>query len=232
MDIRKAVVVRALKLALSMLCKIDSSEYVAAVRQKKTNNASQSKPMIIAVNHINFLEVPILVSHVYPTPVVGIMKDTTWNNPVMAFISDTFNAIPLNRNGSYLETFRRVKEAINNGAFIGIAPEGQRSNTGILQKGKAGILQLALLTNTPIIPVAHYGGQNFWRNVKRFRRTEIRYKVGRPFLLKTQNGRIPRAERETYIDEVMIQIAALLPEDLRGEYAGRVHQACDHLEFL
>ena len=221
-----------MKLVLAILCKIDSAEYAAAVRGTKNDGEKTARPMIIAVNHINFLEVPILMSHVYPTPVVGIIKDTTWDNPVMAFIFDTFDAIPLNRDGSHLETFRRVKEALAHGAFIGIAPEGKRSGTGVLQKGKAGIVQLALMTKTPILPVAHYGGQDFWRNIKRFKRTEIHFKTGRPFLLKTKDGRIPRAERETCLDEVMIQIASLLPENLRGEYAGRIHEPCEHLEFL
>jgi 1-acyl-sn-glycerol-3-phosphate acyltransferase len=101
-----------------------------------------------------------------------------------------------------------------------------------LQKGKAGILELALMTKTPILPVAHHGGQHFWKNIKRFRRTPIVYKVGRPFYFKTKGGAFPRTEREKYVDEVMIQIAALLPEELRGEYAGRVSETCERLEFL
>jgi 1-acyl-sn-glycerol-3-phosphate acyltransferase len=163
---------------------------------------------------------------------VGIVKDTTWKNPFMAFLLDTFDAVPLNRNGAYLETFKHVKEAIENGAFITIAPEGTRSGTGILQKGKGGIVQLAMMTGAPILPVVHYGGQNFWRNIKRFRRTEIFYKVGRPFHFKVEGAQVLRSEREKLVDELMSQIASLLPEDLRGEYAAHVNRTCEHLEFI
>jgi 1-acyl-sn-glycerol-3-phosphate acyltransferase len=163
---------------------------------------------------------------------VGVIKDTTWKNPFMAFLLETFDAIPLNRGGAYLDTFKNVKTAIENGAFIGIAPEGTRSGTGVLQKGKAGIVQLAFMTGAPILPVAHFGGQDFWRNFKQFKRTPIRYKVGRPFHFKFEGEKPARAEREILVDELMRQIAALLPEELRGEYATQVSQTCEHLEFL
>jgi hypothetical protein len=34
------------------------------------------------------------------------------------------------------------------------------------------------------------------------------------------------------LDELMAQIAGLLPEELRGEYAASVHKECRRLEFL
>jgi 1-acyl-sn-glycerol-3-phosphate acyltransferase len=238
MGMRSAVMVRVLRFALALLCKIDSAEYSAAMQGSFARDADEARhetkmtPMIIAVNHINFLEVPILVSHAYPTPVVGIIKNTTWKNPFMSFLLNTFDAIPLNRGGAYLETFENVKIALQNGACIGIAPEGSRSKTGVLQKGKAGIVQLAFATGAPILPVAHFGGQNFWENIKRFKRTPIRFKAGRPFYFKIEGERPARAERKELVDELMRQIAALLPEELRGEYAGQVYQKCEHIEFL
>ncbi|GMO53247.1 MAG: hypothetical protein Pg6C_19570 [Treponemataceae bacterium] len=232
MGLRRTIAVRLLRLVMFLLCKIDASEYVSAVRDGRLRDGTPVPPMIIAVNHINFLDVPILVSQAHPRLVVGIIKDTTWDNPLMAFLFDTFDAIPLKRDGAFLDAFKRAKEAIDNGAFIGIAPEGTRSGTGILQKGKPGILELAMMTKTPVLPVAHCGGQHFWKNIRCFKRTPIVYKVGRPFYFKTKGGAFPRADREKYIDELMIQIASLLPEELRGEYAGRVSEKCDRLEFL
>jgi 1-acyl-sn-glycerol-3-phosphate acyltransferase len=232
MNLRRAVVVRVLRLLLGLLCKIDASEYVAAVRGTEKDAAGKIPPMIIAMNHINFLEVPALAAEAYPTPLVGIVKDTTWKNPLMAFIFDTFNAIPINRRGAYVEAFRDANEVMKKGAFIAIAPEGTRSGNGVLQKGRPGVVQLALLTGAPVLPVAHYGGQNFWQNIKRLRRTPIRFKVGRPFYFKHSGRATTRAERVCLVDELMSQIAALLPEELRGEYSERAGARCEHLEFL
>jgi 1-acyl-sn-glycerol-3-phosphate acyltransferase len=211
-----------LKTLLDTLCKIDAREFVEALG---------SGPMILAVNHINFLEVPILVTHSYPRPLTGLVKSETWKNPIMAFLFDTYNAIPINRNGSYLQTFRNVREAVNKGFFICIAPEGRRSKSGILQKGKAGIVQLALITGVPVLPVVHFGGEQIWNNLRHFRRTPLRFRVGRPFRFKCE-GRPNRAVREIMLAELMGRMAALLPETMQGVYADQARQECKYLEFL
>jgi len=92
-------------------------------------------------------------------------------------------------------------------------------------------VQLALLTGAPILPVAHWGGQDFWRNIKRFRRTSIRYRVGQPFYLKHSGAALPRAERDALTGEVMRRIAQLLPEELRGEYA-ECAESASRIEFV
>jgi 1-acyl-sn-glycerol-3-phosphate acyltransferase len=187
--------------------------------------------MILAVNHINFLEVPILVTHSYPLLLTGLVKSETWKNPVMAFLFDTYKAIPINRNGSYLQTFRNVREAIEKGFFVCIAPEGSRSKNGILRRGKAGIVQLALITGAPVLPVVHFGGEKLWDNLRHFRRTPFRFRVGRPFRFKYE-GRPDRAAREIMLTELMGQMAALLPEQMRGVYAEQARRDCRYLEFL
>lgn len=187
--------------------------------------------MIVAMNHINFLEVPILVSHGYPVYITGLAKKETWKNPLFYFLFNTYRAIPINRSGSYNEAFKKVRKAIDQGFFVAIAPEGTRSKNGVLGKGKAGIVQLALYTDTPILPIAHYGGQRIWKNIKRFRRTPLTFKVGRPFRIN-YNGRPGRSEREEILGEVMGQIARLLPEDMRGIYSSHAHRESKYLEFI
>jgi 1-acyl-sn-glycerol-3-phosphate acyltransferase len=228
------VVTGIIRGVLGTLCKIDSREYREILRGKKIGKNAFTglpAPMILAVNHTNFLEVPLLVTHIYPRTLRGIIKEEAWDNPIMAFIFDTYNAIPINREGSYLQTFREVREAMEQDVFIGIAPEGKRSGNGVLQKGKGGIVQLALITGAPIVPVVHFGGEKIWENIKHFRRTPFQFRVGRPFRFK-YDGRPPKEVREVMLDEVMGQLAALLPENLRGEYADQAEQESRYLEFL
>jgi 1-acyl-sn-glycerol-3-phosphate acyltransferase len=208
---------------LSLLCKIDCSEFINALK----NN----KPMLVIFNHINFLEVPILVTHSYPLYVSGLVKSETWNNPIFSFIFDTYKAIPIDRRGSFQESFKKVREAIEKGYFMCVAPEGTRSKDGVLGKGKAGIIQLALEANVPILPVAHHGGQNIWSNMKRFRRTPFCFKAGRPFRINCD--KMPgKEERETIVTEIMCQMAKLLPEKMRGAYSQMAHNDCKYLEFV
>jgi 1-acyl-sn-glycerol-3-phosphate acyltransferase len=251
MNLRRAIVNAVLKTLLNTLCEIDATEFVGALRSVIYGTGPQGDypsgdfssgdyppggafplgPMILVVNHINFLEVPILVTHSYPLLLTGLVKSETWKNPIMAFLFDTYKAIPIDRNGSYLQTFRSVREAIKNGFFVCIAPEGSRSKNGILRQGKAGVVQLALITGVPVLPVVHFGGEKIWDNLRHFRRTPFRFRVGRPFRFKCE-GRPGKAIRESMLTELMGQMATLLPEEMRGDYAEQARRECRYLEFL
>jgi 1-acyl-sn-glycerol-3-phosphate acyltransferase len=223
MEIRRMVVNRIVKTVFDTVCDIDSREFVETL--------ANIPPVIVAVNHINFLEVPILVAHSYPLHLTGLVKSETWNNPVMAFLFNTYKAIPLDRAGSYQEAFRKAREAMDQGFFICMAPEGTRSKSGILGRGKAGIIQLALYTGAPVLPVVHFGGEQIWDNLRRLRRTPFCFRVGRPFRFKCEE-RPDKFTRDQMLEELMGQMARLLPEDMRGVYAEQARRESAHLEFL
>jgi 1-acyl-sn-glycerol-3-phosphate acyltransferase len=220
---RRAAVNLVLKGLLDTICKIDNSEFVDAL--------SRNGPLIVAVNHINFLEVPILVTHSYPLCLTGLVKSETWNNPIFSFLFNTYRAIPIDRNGAFQEAFKRVRDIMDQGFFVCIAPEGTRSKNGVLGKGKAGIVQLALDTGSPVLPVVHYGGENIWKNIRRFKKTPFCFKTGRPFRIKF-DGRPDREVREAMLGEVMGQMAKLLPQEMRGPYTEQAEQESKYLEFL
>ena len=220
---RRAVTDTVLKGILGAICKIEYSEFVGAL--------SKTKPLIIVMNHINFLEVPILVTHCRPFSCTGIAKVETWKNPILSYLFNTYKAIPINRGGSYRETFKKVRQAIEKGFFVVIAPEGTRSKDGVLKKAKAGIIQLAIDTDSAILPIAHFGGEKVWNNMKHFRRTSFQFKAGQPFRIKCE-GRPVKSERQVILDEIMGQIARLLPEEMRGVYSEQAEQECKHLEFI
>jgi 1-acyl-sn-glycerol-3-phosphate acyltransferase len=223
MGFRRAAVNLVLKGILNTLCRIDNREFFETL--------SHNKPLIIAINHINFLEVPILVTHSYPMYLTGLVKSETWNNPIFSFIFNTYSAIPIERGRAFGEAFKRVREAIDRGFFVVVAPEGTRSKNGVLGKAKAGIVHLALDADVPVLPVVHYGGEHIWENIRRFRRTPFCFKTGRPFKIKF-NGRPDREEREEMLSEVMGQMAKLLPEGMRGIYAQQAEGPCRYLEFI
>ena len=226
MGFRRFAVSYFLKGILSVICKIDFKEFKEFIEALRNNG-----PMLVIFNHINFLEVPIIVTYSYPLYITGLVKSETWNNPIFAFIFNTFNAIPIDREGAFSEPFRKVLETIKKGYYMLVSPEGTRSKNGILGKGKPGIIQLALEGDIPILPVAHFGGENVWKNMRRLRRTRFCLKAGRPFRIKCERGH-RKEEREKIMTEIMAQIARLLPERMRGEYAQYAYNECQYLEFI
>ena len=102
--------------------------------------------------------------------------------------------------------------------YCAILPEGTRSGNGELQKGQPGIVLLAARSGLPILPAVIWGQENFWYNLRRFKRTELFIRVGEPFKLKTGDVSFDRETRQRMVDEVMFRMAELMPEKYRGEY--------------
>ncbi|HPR18878.1 MAG TPA: lysophospholipid acyltransferase family protein, partial [Candidatus Cloacimonadota bacterium] len=157
-----------IRIILHLICKVDARELKKIPKQG---------PFIIAINHINFLEVPLLFTDLYPRPTHGIIKKETWDNSFLAWLADNWESISLDRESFSVETFKKAKEILRAGKIIIIAPEGTRSLDGKLVKAHPGVISMALQSDVPIIPVAHYGGEFFWDRISRFKRTNFTYKV-------------------------------------------------------
>jgi len=120
---------------------------------------------------------------------------------------------------------RRCLEALRAGDVLGLAPEGTRSRSGVLQRGKPGIAYLAYKTDVPILPVAIWGLETWGKSWRRLRRPHVHVVVGKPFRLPRLEGKPRSKDLQVLADQVMYRIAALLPEKYRGVYAGEVPEA-------
>jgi hypothetical protein len=78
---------------------------------------------------------------------------------------------------------------------------------------------LALRSGAPLLPLVFWGGERFWDNLPRLRRTDFYTSVGQPFTLDTGGVKITSQVRQAMTDEIMYQMAALLPPVYRGVYA-------------
>ncbi len=201
-----AIIIHAI---LRTICNVDS---------KELKKIPIKGPYIIAVNHINFLEVPMIFTHLLPRKVVGIVKKETWNSGLIKWIATKWEAISVDREGQTTETFRQSKKVLRDGYFLIIAPEGTRSKDGKLRLGKPGVISIALRSKVPIIPVAHFGGKDIIKNLKSFKRTKFTFKVGTPIIFHPE-GKVDQDKRKYFTDQLMYRLAELLPEENRGIYS-------------
>lgn len=222
MTLAHGVVTAAIKAVVRLLCRIDGAQ-LAAVPDRG--------PLILVANHINFLEVPVLYTQLQPRPLAGFAKAETWDNPALRLLADLWGAIPLRRGQADTSALRQGLKALENGRILGVAPEGTRSGDGRLRPGNPGVVLLALRSGAPVLPLVHYGGELFWRNLTRFRRTDFHFVVGQPFYLDAGGLRVTRQVRRQMTDEIMYQMAALLPPAYRGVYADLEGATETHLRF-
>ena len=75
-----------------------------------------------------------------------------------------------------------------------------------------------IIDRIPILPVAHWGGENYLKNLKRLKRTDFHIRIGEPFCLKLEGVRVTREIRQQIADEMMGRIAKLMPAEYRGAY--------------
>jgi len=126
------------------------------------------------------------------------------------------------------ESIKMVKE----GYIFGISPEGTRSSSAKLLRAHPGIVPIALRSKAPLQPVAHWGGENFPQNIKGLRRTDFHIRVGELFYLDNLGERVTGKVRQQMVDEMMYQLAKLLPKEYRGYYADLENATEKYLRFL
>jgi 1-acyl-sn-glycerol-3-phosphate acyltransferase len=175
-------------------------------------------PLILVTNHINILEIPLIYAHLQPRPVHGLVLAERWKNAVIAWGLDACGAIPLERGSGNLASIHRSLEVLKAGEMLLIMPEGTRSGDGRLQEAQPGVALLALKSKAPMLPVVFHGGEGYKQNIKKLRRTDFFINVGKPFYLDACGEVVNGVVRKRMADEIMYQLAAILPSPYRGCY--------------
>lgn len=188
-------------------------------------------PLIAAGNHATFLEVPVMLSRLHPRMVTGMAKIEAWKNPILRLLYGIYRAVPVRRGEGDMNALKLSVERLKEGYILAVAPEGTRSYSGILQQTKAGIALLAVRSGAPVMPFAHYGGENMWGNLKRLKRTDFYLRVGNSFKIDLHGERINKENSQVISDEIMYQIAAMLPPQYRGYYSHLEQATENYLQF-
>lgn len=205
-----------------LLCRIDG---------RSLANVPAQGPLILVCNHINFLEVPVLFTQLQPRPVTGFAKAETWESPWLGPLFNLWQAIPLRRGEADTSAVRQGLQALSVGKIVAISPEGTRSGHGRLQRGHPGVVTLALRSGAPLMPIVYHGNEAFRNNIRRLQRTRFHIHVGRQFWLDTGGQKVTRELRQAITDEIMYQLAALLPDAYRGVYTDFESASTNFLRF-
>lgn len=176
-------------------------------------------PLIVISNHTGQIEVPVLATLLQPRKITGWGKAEAFENPFLRWVFGAWDILPVRRGEADMRALKAALRAIEKGMIFGIAPEGTRNYTGKLKRALPGAVTLALHSGAPIIPIAHWGGENYLSNLKRFKRTDFHVRVGEPFKINVEGVKVNGEVRQQIVDEMMVELAKLLPEEYRGEYS-------------
>ncbi|SMB96210.1 1-acyl-sn-glycerol-3-phosphate acyltransferase [Desulfonispora thiosulfatigenes DSM 11270] len=119
------------------------------------------------------------------------------------------------------KALRQSIDTLKGGKSILVFPEGTRSRTGKMLKGRSGVSLIAKQANSPIIPIGIWGTEkllpineegnmsNEW-----FINATVNVNIGEPFYLED----LDINPDNKLIDEIMQKVANLVPVEYKGCY--------------
>lgn len=181
-------------------------------------NVPQEGPVLIVSNHLGDADVPLGIA-LLDRPIDTFVKIDLYDLPVAGKLIDAYGVIWVHRGQPDRRALRTALQSLAAGRAIGIAPEGRESLSGALEEGTQGAAYLALKSGAPVLPVTFTGTENrrVFSNIRRFRRTDVTVKVGRPFFIESQGDF--RTDLEQGTERIMQTLASQLPPEYRGIYA-------------
>jgi 1-acyl-sn-glycerol-3-phosphate acyltransferase len=174
---------------------------------------------IIYYNHIHWLD-PVLIAAKLPRPIVGVLM--RW-----------YPVIFITRGAVDREALKATWDVLAQGHISAISPEGTRSPDLRLQRAKEGLAFVAKQAQGAwLIPCAVQGTPAFsWSFQAFLHHPVVTLRFGPAFNLAWPE-RPDRDVLREMTDEAMVQLAQLLPTEMRGDYADGDPQQHKWLELL
>lgn len=183
-------------------------------------NIPAQGPLLVILNHTSWLDL-FLPGLFFPRPLVGFAKIEAFHSYPIAWVLRWMRFVPIRRGEVDRAALGRAIQVLNSGGGFVVAPEGTRTQDGRMIQAKPGVALLATAAHPIILPIGVVGTKrdSVVRNLRSLHRTRVDIRIGPPVILDAT--RATKSSRQEITDELMLQIAQLLPEEQRGYYAGK-----------
>lgn len=135
-------------------------------------------------------------------------------HPWFSRFLEIVGTFPIDRGRNDTGALTAAEALLRRGKVLGMFPEGTRSRTGELRRGKSGVARLAMLTQMPVVPAVVINAEAILKQLGR--RPEVIVRFGPPLYLTGDPNQKAAVQAQT--DAVMRGIAQLLPPAQRGIY--------------
>ena len=187
------------------------------VRASGAELVPKDGPLIVASNHVSYLDPPILGCW-FPRPIHYMAKEELFRVPVLGSLIRAVNTFPVNREQGDRAAIRHALRVLQQGGVVGIFPEGRRNLDGEAQ-ARSGAVLLAAMAHCPVVPVAlvrtHLAA-------RRLRAARVEVRIGAPLQFQGTERKPTKAELAAWTDELTRRIAELMEHhaDPKSENAG------------
>jgi 1-acyl-sn-glycerol-3-phosphate acyltransferase len=184
----------------------------------KTTGSENIPPgsVLLASNHVSHLDPPLIAISIR-RQIRHMAKKELFSNGFLRWYMTTIGTILVDR-GNGKQALADAVAALREGSAVCIFPEGTRSKDGVLSRGRAGAVVIAIQADCPILPMAIIGSERaMTKGSSKIKAVPVSLAFGSPYKIDYAGDRenIPRdvIERETL--ELMARIEVLLPAHMR-----------------
>lgn len=176
-------------------------------------NLPKQGPVILVGNHVAIIEIAMMAVYV-PWPVEFIATGDIPINPSFQRLVDLWQVIPVNRGSTSRQEMKPAMDVLRQNGAVGIFPEGGIWSTSMKQ-ARTGVAWLSYHTNAPVLPMGFGGMRGALQAAMSFKRPRVIMNVGQlmPPVSGTVAGKSRKAALEDAANEIMAQVAALIPEE-------------------
>lgn len=186
------------------------------------DNVPLHGPAVITPNHLSFCD-SMFVPAALPRRVWAIGKGEYMDDWKTKHLFPAMGMIPVDRSGgdaakAALDTAATV---LDGGHLFMIYPEGTRSRSGNLHKGRTGAARLAIRCDAPIVPVGHEGTLEVQPpdQFKMHTRKTVAVRFGKPMWAHEHGDPDDPRTLRSFTDAVMFEIAHLSGQRYVDVYA-------------
>jgi len=177
-------------------------------------------PLIVVGNHFHFADTVAFVAAMRgPMEFLGGFQlfDAP---PMLTWIPKLWGYYKVHRGGTSRDAMRAATAILAQDGVLAIFPEGG-SWAPVLRPPRPGTAYLAARTGARILPVGLDGLTEMFPALRRGKRARVTVRIGKPFgpFEVAGRGRARRAQLEAIGEEIMRQIAALIPPERHGVYS-------------
>ncbi|MCW2911990.1 MAG: phospholipid/glycerol acyltransferase [Actinomycetia bacterium] len=200
-------------------------------RVEGLGNVPSSGPLIVASNHLSFIDSFIIPLALLPLQVTFIAKAEYFDKPGLKgafsrWFLTSLGHVPVKRGTqrAAMGALDQAIEILEAGKAFAIYPEGTRSQDGRLYRGRTGVGALVLGSGARVLPVGVIGSDRMQPLGKSlptpFARVIVR--IGEPIEFGQYDNDPPARARRAITDEVIQAIQKLSGQEYTGVYNDRV----------
>ena len=195
--------------------------FAGTFRVEGAERMPRDRGVLVCSNHASNLDPPLLPAFL-PRPDSWSMAKSEWfeRPSFTSWVFSQYHAFPVVRHSPDRKALKRAIDILRGGHVLILYPEGTRVESGGLLRAEPGAGFLARSAGAAVQPVALIGTRDsFPKGARIPKHARVTIRFGAPFRIRARRPDGGRVENQDSADSIMLAVADLLPEEMRGAYA-------------